>query len=449
MADTNLYSVLTGLHQTDKNMWGKLSGVQDRLSGLISGAFTENRIAIGDGSKLVASQYTFDATTTSGAFAVADGIGTRIANEAAVKAYVDDSIAAQSAAQGTALTGVTVAPNDGALTVSVANKQADFTLTTDNVTVGQDANGLKSLLTLKKLSSPNSAYAAQYQLWNAASGAVGDTINIPKDQFLSGASYDKNTEKLVLTFAIKGEGDATVANTVDVPVGDLVHEYTGSQAITVTYDAEHPEENTVISLKLDNSSENFLTVGEGGLKLSGVQDAIDAASLSAQNGLTTLSSALTNYLSANAVSNEFAAVDGRLDALEAATSGGLSGVAANTNIIIGAGTAEQVKSSDYTLGTGTFAATPDATTVATEAGVSGFVYSKVNAAADKIVLGNDANSTKDSGVAIKAQGSETAVQMAADSDTEVPTSKAVATYVNDGLAELLVDVNTLKNSIGA
>ena len=93
---------------------------------------------------------------------------------------------------------------------------------------------------------------------------TGDVIKVYKDSSLSGVTF--SDQKLHFTY-IKADG---TNETVDVDMAELVLDTeveNGIQAI------EHK-----LSIKLDATNEKeFLTVGAGGLKLSGVQSAIDAA----------------------------------------------------------------------------------------------------------------------------------------------------------------------------
>ena len=93
---------------------------------------------------------------------------------------------------------------------------------------------------------------------------TGDVIKVYKDSSLSGVTF--SDQKLHFTY-IKADG---TNETVDVDMAELVLDTeveNGIQAI------DHK-----LSIKLDATNEKeFLTVGAGGLKLSGVQSAIDAA----------------------------------------------------------------------------------------------------------------------------------------------------------------------------
>lgn len=212
-----------------------------------------------------------------------------------------------------------------------------------------------------KLSAVNTTegYAATYQLVevidDVETPVEGSLINIPKDQFLSAAIYNATTESIDLTFAVNGEPNLT-----SIPVSAMVHEYVGGNGITVGENDVNDGKSSSISLKLDATTENFLTVGADGLLLSGVQDAIDtaveAASDAATEGLEALSgrmdtaeagltglsgrmdtvegdisdikSTLTGFNTENTVSAKFVSVESILNEVKAAAVSGIT--ASNT-----------------------------------------------------------------------------------------------------------------------
>ena len=108
----------------------------------------------------------------------------------------------------------------------------------------------------------NSASDLQYTLY--VDGVAAGDINIPEDQFLKSVSYDDVSKKLTFDFKTE-EGDKQIA----ISVADLVDTYTNGNGISL--------EANKFSLKLDTATESFLTLGVDGLKLSGVQTAIDSA----------------------------------------------------------------------------------------------------------------------------------------------------------------------------
>lgn len=91
-----------------------------------------------------------------------------------------------------------------------------------------------------------------------------DATAFIKDGMLDKAEYDTATKELVLTWnTLSGK------ESMRVPLGTLVDTYTAGNGIDIT--------NKNVSVKVDTASEAFLTVGEAGVKLSGVQDTINTA----------------------------------------------------------------------------------------------------------------------------------------------------------------------------
>lgn len=116
---------------------------------------------------------------------------------------------------------------------------------------------------------------------------VGDVIKIYKDGNLKSATLGDD-QKLILTYTQADGADATVE--VDFAA--------------IAFNAEfknglHVATNGEISVQVDAASESFLTVGEGGVKLAGVQSAIDAA-VAGKN----VKAEGDNYITANAANNK-------------------------------------------------------------------------------------------------------------------------------------------------
>lgn len=94
---------------------------------------------------------------------------------------------------------------------------------------------------------------------------VGEVIKIYKDGNLKDATLGDN-QQLILTYTKADGTDATVA--VDFAAIAFNTEFKNGLQVAA---------NGEISVQVDAASEGFLTVGEGGVKLAGVQAAIDAA----------------------------------------------------------------------------------------------------------------------------------------------------------------------------
>jgi hypothetical protein len=102
-----------------------------------------------------------------------------------------------------------------------------------------------------------------YALYDEDGTQAGETIKIYKDQSLKNVELSGQT--LVFTYELAAGNNKTVS--VDVSAFLSESEYgDGLQVV------DH-----IISVKKDSTSESFLSVSENGVKVSGVQDAINAA----------------------------------------------------------------------------------------------------------------------------------------------------------------------------
>lgn len=89
-----------------------------------------------------------------------------------------------------------------------------------------------------------------------------DTADFTADSFLDNVTLEGN--ELVFTFNTESGKDE-----VRVDISKYIDTYTAGNGIDII--------NNEVSAKIDSSSESFLTVGTNGIKLSGVQTAIDTA----------------------------------------------------------------------------------------------------------------------------------------------------------------------------
>lgn len=165
-------------------------------------------------------------------------------------------------------------------------KEIALKINANDKILSQTADGLLSTLSLAKVVSPATGMASQYQLVGKDGTTVlGVTIDIPKDQFLKSAEFiasateaDKSIDASVvigdpyLKFVFQTTGTDT---TTYISVKKLVDIYVAGNGINIT--------SNTVSVKIDTSGEAFLTVGTGGLKLSGVQTAINTAVTTEKN----------------------------------------------------------------------------------------------------------------------------------------------------------------------
>ena len=120
-----------------------------------------------------------------------------------------------------------------------------------------------------------------------------------KDSVLEDVEYDAETQKIVFTWkTVDGE-----TKTDEVSVADFVQTYAAGVGLELS--------GNEFAVKVDSESEAFLSVGTNGVKLAGVQTAIDTAKQAA------IDDAATKYATTGALSELETTLDGRLDTLEA------------------------------------------------------------------------------------------------------------------------------------
>lgn len=125
----------------------------------------------------------------------------------------------------------------------------------------------------------------QYTLY--VDGEAAGTIVIPEDQFLKSVDYDPLTQVLTFVFDT-GAGESTTK----INVSDLVDIYTAGHGLSLSA-------NNVFEVVIDSTSESFLTVSANGVKLSGVQAAIDSAVSAEQNRATAVEADLQRQITEN------------------------------------------------------------------------------------------------------------------------------------------------------
>lgn len=233
----NQYSVLTGVTQTD----GKLAEVTH--------------------VKLAAVAKTGSASDVANAAIPADGTYAAVEGE---------NVSAQIASIAKTIKGITT-------TQSNAFKYITVKLTKEEVTELGDSNVKEAYKVV--------AYIGESYASASVKETVGNIIKIYKDAtikeiYLGNSDDEINTTtgeitkgqivetKLSLNYAyIKVDGTYAMAS---IPVGNFLRQSEFKNGLQVA-------ENGEVSVKVDAASEGFLTVGEAGVKVSGVQTAITTA----------------------------------------------------------------------------------------------------------------------------------------------------------------------------
>ncbi len=138
-----------------------------------------------------------------------------------------------------------------------------------------------SNVTVEKLTTAESGFLATYVV-KQNGNQVGASINIPKDFLVKNGQVRVATADDVSRYPslIAGESKVLdfIVNTIDgsgtdthiiIPVNDLVDIYKAGTGI-------HMSDSNVVSVKIDETSE-FLSIGENGIKVSGITTAINTA----------------------------------------------------------------------------------------------------------------------------------------------------------------------------
>ena len=150
-------------------------------------------------------------------------------------------------------------------------KLTDYTnieVNIDNATLKQnDSNKIATTLFIDKVANVGENVRETYQLKDGNGNIWGSRIEIYKDQTLK--NVELKGQILEFTY-ILADGSET---TVGVDMSAFLYEGEFKDGLIT--------EGSVVKIRLADGNEKFLTVDENGLKLSGVQAAIDAAQASA------------------------------------------------------------------------------------------------------------------------------------------------------------------------
>lgn len=261
------YDTLGKLEGKIKNEVTRATGVETELSGKI-GAM--DLAKVGGTGKFVQS--------------VSQSDGKVSAEAADLNAAAVAATAIEGSGSTVAVAGATVAEQIQSLGQTLktvegnAAKYKVVQLTPDEVTALGDANVKEAYKVVSYVGAD--AEGTHYT-------AVGAPIKIYKDGNLKSATLGDNQE-LILTYTQADGSDATVK--VDFAAIAFNTEFKNGLQVA---------KNGEISVQVDTASEKFLTVGEGGVKLAGVQAAIDAA-VAAKN----ITAVGDDYITATAADNK-------------------------------------------------------------------------------------------------------------------------------------------------
>lgn len=213
-------------------------------------------------------------------YSATDGAAAAAAAEAA-KAAADSKVASVAATAGSAIevTGTATAPTVGlkldktpgnvtlsqsaaGLKASVKIPAATITgIATDDKVLGLNGTLLSSTLNLKYDSTTK-----KIQLLGIKNAVIAevDASDFIKDGMVNTVSFDPSSKSLNITFNTDSGKE-----TITVDLSSLVDTYTAGNGIAIAKNA--------VSIKVDPTSEEFLSVDTAGVKISGVQNAINTA----------------------------------------------------------------------------------------------------------------------------------------------------------------------------
>ena len=124
-----------------------------------------------------------------------------------------------------------------------------------------------------------------------------------KDSVLEDVEYDSESKEIVFTWkTIDGETKSDA-----VSVADFVQTYVAGNGLELT--------SNEFAIKVNSESESFLSVDVNGLKVAGIQEAINSAANTAKS--EAIADAATKYATTGALSQLETDLDARLDAVEA------------------------------------------------------------------------------------------------------------------------------------
>lgn len=297
--------------------------------------------------------------------AIISGDTSKPVSSKAVEDYVQDQISAVTGSDGL-VASVGYVAESNSLTVAMADGSSD-TIPMTNVAADLVYDAASGLLQVK----------------NAAGTTIGTGINLDLERFVKSATFNAETSTIILTF--NDDEDP-----IEIPVGDLVDTYTAKSSTTIQMTVTGNEFTAEAIVSADAG--NQLKKTDKGLyvaavDISGKVDKVSSATagavatLTADGGIAdskvTVGGATVSGASASVLATE-AAVAAIRDALSNAINGKMTKVAAgNEGKVIIADANGDAALSSVSVGGATFAAAPNASTLATEAGASAYADNAV------------------------------------------------------------------------
>ena len=200
------------------------------------------------------------------------------------------SVEELSAATETAIKATKVKSDDRTILVTPSEIGTNLSVNIDGITIAKDGNGVISTkLSIKKLATPSSTNVREeYALVDNNGNYLGDTVKVYKDMSLQSVELVTKDEKEYLRFTyILADGST---NVVDLDVSSFLSENEFKDGLKV--------EGSKVYVLIDPNSEEYLTVSSNGLKLSGINTAINNAVNTEKERATSAETALQEAIAA-------------------------------------------------------------------------------------------------------------------------------------------------------
>ena len=281
--DTELDGKITNVTNTIANEQQRAETAEEALDAKIDTLETNmiSRINhdIEDVQHLISDETTRATSAETAINSRIDGVSETISESSAQtleqsKAYTDTKVLAEKTARETKETQI-----ENSITTAIRNASDDATAKADAAkadanaytdtkvaaeqTRAEAAEQALSTQLSNKIESveivKNTQSDLQYTL--KVDGQDAGEINIPKDQFLRSVTYEPSTKQMTFVFETTQGTSTTV-----VDMSGLVDTYTNGKGIDLN--------GNVFSAKIDTSSESYLTLTDGGIKLLGIDAAL-------------------------------------------------------------------------------------------------------------------------------------------------------------------------------
>lgn len=266
---------ITVLNGSDTTEGSVAKAVKDAVEALDVAEIKE------DGKAIVAVSETDGKISATTGDISAEHVIQDAATSKTVKAAIDElsgTVAANKVVAEDASVVVTPKGNETSVKVGIAN--GEHVLSIDG--------GLKTDIKLVEVADGLDANTAKaYKLQGTDGTQLGAQINIPKDSSLKEVYLGTTGDTVNETSGKVTKGESTDPQSLNF----VYHLENGKYSLAAVDVSKFLTESefkdglvvadNVVKVKVDTASENFLSVGTAGVKLSGVQDAIDAAKASA------------------------------------------------------------------------------------------------------------------------------------------------------------------------